>query len=93
MKRVGFLTDDNGNKSAVRLMSFLSLFSSIFFATYGLFSSNKDTQSTGTNLSLIFLTAAYSGKVGQKYIEMQNEQSTSPNSPRPTNPIRNNPNN
>lgn len=71
-----FLTDDNGNQSAIRLMSFVALIASIVLAVYTVVGvkDNKELGSVGTNLTFLFLTYAFTGKVAQKFAEkMGNE--------------------
>lgn len=66
-KPVGVLQEDNGNYSAMRLMSFIALISAIFFGSYTLI--KPEVKDTGTNLTFIFLTAAFAPKAVQKFAE------------------------
>lgn len=53
----------------MRLMCFVSLLASIGFGVVAVFKPPSEG-GTGTNLSLIFLTASVGGKVGQKFAEV-----------------------
>jgi hypothetical protein len=69
--RAGFLQDDNGNNSAMRLMSSVALVAAIFFGSYTLVNSvnSKEVSSVGTNITFAFLAAAFGGKAAQKFAE------------------------
>lgn len=67
-KSAGFFTEDNGNKSMIRLISFLCLLASIGFGAVACVKPKEET-AAATNLSFTFLTAAIAGKVGQKVLE------------------------
>jgi hypothetical protein len=64
----GFLQDDNGNNSSMRLMCFISLITAIFFGFYTLVNSNQVGQ-VGTNLTFAFLVSSFGGKVAHKFAE------------------------
>ena len=64
----GFLQDDNGNNSSMRLMCFIALITSIFFGFYTLVNSNQVGQ-VGTNLTFAFLASSFGGKVAHKFAE------------------------
>jgi len=64
----GFLQDNNGNNSAIRLMCFMALITAIAFGSYTLVNS-KDVGPVGTNLTFAFLAAAFGGKVAHKFAE------------------------
>jgi hypothetical protein len=66
----GFLQDNDGNNSSIRLMCFLSLLTAIFFGDYTLVNSNQVGQ-VGTNLTFAFLAASFGGKVAHKFAENQ----------------------
>ncbi|MEB3189698.1 MAG: hypothetical protein VKL42_05065 [Snowella sp.] len=64
----GFLQDNNGNNSAMRLMSLIALIAAICFGSYTLVNS-KDVGSVGTNITFAFLAASFGGKAAQKFAE------------------------
>jgi hypothetical protein len=64
---VGFLQEDNGNYSSMRLMSFIALISAIFFAGYTLV--KPEVKDVGINLTFSFLVAAFAPKAVQKFAE------------------------
>jgi len=64
----GFLQDNNGNNSAMRLMSLIALIAAICFGSYTLFKS-KEVGSVGTNITFAFLAASFGGKAAQKFAE------------------------
>jgi hypothetical protein len=64
----GFLQDDNGNNSSMRLMCFIALITSICFGFYTLVNSNQVGQ-VGTNLTFAFLASSFGGKVAHKFAE------------------------
>lgn len=67
-KPVGLLTDDDGNRSSMRLMSFIALIASIGFGwiAIGCSSANSDV---GIYITSVFVLAAFAPKALQKYIE------------------------
>ena len=70
-KKHGFLQDDNGNNSSMRLMSIISLLAAILFGYLTLkislnITSNSDI---GLYLTFGFLLAAFAPKAAQKLIE------------------------
>lgn len=67
-KPVNFLQDSEGNNSAVRLMSLSSLFAAIAFGAYTI-THVEQAGSVGTNLTFLFITYAFGGKVAQKLVE------------------------
>jgi hypothetical protein len=67
-KSVGFLQDEQGNNSAVRLMSVSSLFAAIAFGSYTI-THAQEVGNVGTNLTFLFITYAFGGKVAQKFVE------------------------
>ena len=66
-KPVGFLQEDNGNNSSMRLMSLIALLSAIVFG--GLTMVNPNTKEVGINLTFSFLVAAFAPKAVQKFAE------------------------
>jgi hypothetical protein len=64
----GFLQDNNGNNSAMRLMSLIALIAAICFGSYTLVNS-KEVGSVGTNITFAFLAASFGGKAAQKFAE------------------------
>ncbi len=67
MERKGYLTDDQGTPSSMRLMSLMALVASIVF---GFLVVTQD-QPTAEALYLVvaFLLSAFAPKVAQKYLE------------------------
>lgn len=64
---VGFMQEDNGNSSSMRLMSLIALISAIAFGGFTL--ANPDVKEVGPNITLSFLVAAFSPKAVQKFAE------------------------
>jgi hypothetical protein len=64
----GLLTDDQGKRSMMRLMSFISLIASIWAAWMSLTDSNT-TSMEGVYITTAFLLAAFAPKALQKFIE------------------------
>ena len=67
----GFLEDDQGNRSSMRLMSVIALIGSIVF---GLISILHPVASKGVNglyITMAFLLAAFAPKALQKFAEMR----------------------
>lgn len=64
-----YLEDDNGNKSAMRAMSILSLVAAIVFAWLVVTGSGND--SDGLKIVYAFLVAAFAPKVVQKFAEVK----------------------
>jgi len=80
----GFLEDDKGNKSAMRLMSFIALLSAIAFSV-GIFWQTshpvagqqlKPSGSVSEEFLIVlsFLSASFGGKVIQKFAENKPEE-------------------
>ena len=67
-KKTGFLTDNQGKLSSMRLMSWVALFAAIIFGWVTL--TQKDNQSTGINITFGFLIAAFAPKAVQKFAEV-----------------------
>lgn len=66
-KPVGFLQEDNGNYSTIRLMSFIALISAIVFGGYTV--THKEVETAGINITFSFLVAAFAPKAVQKFAE------------------------
>ncbi|MCP4659910.1 MAG: DUF418 domain-containing protein [bacterium] len=64
----GFFEEDNGNRSAIRLMSFGALVSAVIFGILTILIANVDTQS-GILITFGFLLAAFAPKAFQKFAE------------------------
>ena len=64
----GLLTDDKGKRSMMRIMSFIALIASIWFAWMTLTDSNI-TSNEGVYITTAFLLAAFAPKALQKFIE------------------------
>jgi len=60
-----FLTEDNGNKSSVRLMCFITLAAAVIFGICGAVTGGETAQ----ELACTFLVVAFGGKVAQKPFE------------------------
>ena len=63
-----FFSDNNGNPSAMRLMSMLALIVASFLAIVQVFNIGN-TESNDTELVLYFLIAAFAPKAVQKFAE------------------------
>ena len=68
MATYGFLQDDNGKRSAMRAMNFISLLASILFAFLTLTYDVCDVQ-TGMYITLFFILGAFAPKALQKFAE------------------------
>lgn len=66
-KPVGFLQEDNGHYSTMRLMSFVALITAIMFGGYTI--ANPQVKEAGINLTFSFLVAAFAPKAIQKFAE------------------------
>ncbi|MDJ0718129.1 MAG: hypothetical protein QNJ54_28540 [Prochloraceae cyanobacterium] len=66
---VGFMKEDNGNFSSMRLMSLISLISAIAFGGFTL--AHPDVKEVGINLTFSFLVAAFTPKAVQKFAEQK----------------------
>lgn len=66
-KPAGFLQEDNGHYSTIRLMSFVALIAAIVFGGYTL--THKEAETAGINITFSFLAAAFGPKVVQKFAE------------------------
>jgi len=64
----GLLTDDQGKRSMMRLMSFIALIASIWFAWMTL-TDSITTSNEGVYITTAFLLAAFAPKALQKFIE------------------------
>jgi hypothetical protein len=71
-KSIGFFQEDNGSRSMVRLITFIGFMAAIGF---GVRASLKPVDQAGSDLQLtvIFLTASITGKVGQKFAEKKDD--------------------
>tara|TARA_Y100000294_G_scaffold115951_1_gene107509 strand:- start:213 stop:515 length:303 start_codon:yes stop_codon:yes gene_type:complete len=65
--QVGFFQEDSGNKSSIRLMSFVALLASIIFALITML--HKDAGVEGIYIVFGFLLAAFAPKALQKFAE------------------------
>lgn len=65
---VGFLDEDNGTKSSMRLMCFISLMAAIGFGAITLLRAGTDG-STGLFMTMGFLLGAFAPKALQKVVE------------------------
>ncbi len=64
---VGFLQENHGHNSAMRLMSFIALISAITFG--GLTLIKPEIKDVGVQLTYSFLVAAFAPKAVQKFAE------------------------
>ncbi len=70
-----FLTDNQGHKSSIRLMSFFALITAIIFGSLSLINAHKssntnnNSSSSDVNMTFIFLVAAFAPKALQKFAE------------------------
>jgi hypothetical protein len=65
----GFLEEDNGNKSSMRLMALIALIAAIIFGVLILL--RGDPSGNGLYLTIGFLIAAFCPKAIQKFAEEQ----------------------
>lgn len=66
-QKAGFLQEDNGNNSSMRLMSFVALIASIVFGLITIL--HKDAGVNGLYITFGFLLAAFAPKALQKFAE------------------------
>ncbi len=66
-KPVGFLYEDNGNLSSMRLMSFIALIAAIIFGALTTLGAGKGPE--GIYITIGFLLAAFAPKALQKFAE------------------------
>ncbi|WP_228013514.1 hypothetical protein [Nostoc edaphicum] len=77
--RVNFFTDNQGNESSIRLMSFFALITAIIFGSLSLINAHKpsntnsNSSSSDVNMTFIFLVAAFVPKALQKFAEIKGE--------------------
>jgi hypothetical protein len=69
----GFFSEDNGNKSAMRLMSFMALLAAILFGLITVVQCGAGEGDGGVTpgvwITLVFLLAAFAPKALQKFAE------------------------
>ena len=63
-QKIGYLDDDKGNHSSIRLMSLIALFASVVFGYMELVS-----KANPPYITMMFLIAAFAPKALQKFIE------------------------
>lgn len=66
-KKVGFLQDNEGHNSSMRLMSLIALFAAIMFGILTIRSNDGNTD--GTLITFSFLLSAFAPKALQKFAE------------------------
>lgn len=66
-KKIGYLEDDNGNNSSMRLMSLIAVIASIVFGLITL--THKEAGLNGVYITASFLIAAFAPKALQKFAE------------------------
>ena len=69
--KFGFLTDNKGKPSSMRLMSWVALFAAITFGWITL--TQKGNEPTGINITFGFLIAAFAPKAVQKFAEVNDK--------------------
>ena len=67
----GYLEDDRGNPSSMRLMSVIALLASIAFGLLTVLSCNGQEGLPGVYLTVAFLLAAFAPKALQKFAELK----------------------
>ena len=67
----GFLEDDRGNPSSMRLMSVISLIASIAFGLVSILHPVASKGANGLYITMAFLLAAFAPKALQKFAEMR----------------------
>lgn len=68
-QKSGYLDDDNGNPSSMRLMSVIALIASIGFGIISIFHTAASTNENGLYVTFAFLLAAFAPKALQKFAE------------------------
>lgn len=66
---VGYLDDNQGNPSSMRLMSVVALFASIVFGLISLLHATASQNENGLWITTAFLIAAFAPKALQKFAE------------------------
>lgn len=65
----GFLTEDNGNKSSMRLMSIMSLIVAVVFGGFIIYSKTPDPNAM--YIFTLFFLGAFCPKLVQKFVEQK----------------------
>lgn len=68
-QKSGYLDDDNGNPSSMRLMSMIALIASIGFGIISILHKSAITNENGLYVTFAFLLAAFAPKALQKFAE------------------------
>lgn len=68
-QKSGYLDDDNGNPSSMRLMSVIALIASIGFGIISILHTEASTNENGLYVTFAFLLAAFAPKALQKFAE------------------------
>ena len=79
----GYLTDDHGHPSSMRLMSMLALIASIAFGLITVLHEDANHEN-GLYITVLFALAAFAPKALQKFAEAKFPQSM-PSAPKPSN--------
>ena len=82
-KKHGYLTDDHGHPSSMRLMSMLALTAAIAFGLITVLAKDVN-QENGLYITVLFVLAAFAPKALQKFAEARFPQST-PGASKPSN--------
>ena len=69
VQKPGYLDDDKGAPSSMRLMSVISLFASIGFGSITIFNRVEGTNQNGLFITFAFLLGAFAPKALQKFAE------------------------
>ena len=67
--KAGIFEEDNGNKSSMRVMCFISLIAAIFFGILALLFADAAVVSSGVFITTAFLVGAFAPKALQKFAE------------------------
>jgi len=67
--KIGFLEDDRGNPSSMRLMSVVALIASIAFGLITVMHPVASQNTNGLYITMAFLIAAFAPKAVQKFAE------------------------
>jgi len=68
-QNTGFLQDDKGSNSSMRLMCMISLFGALLFGLLTILLESKGDNVPGIYITMGFLLSAFAPKSLQKYIE------------------------
>jgi hypothetical protein len=69
IQKVGYLEDDQGNPSSIRLMSAIALIASIVFGLISILHDEASNSENALFITIAFLTGAFIPKALQKFAE------------------------